>query len=185
MDRLADRLLELYMPDAVDAMKPLLKGMPKRKRKHSIRVASHVNGTHDDHVWAALVHDYLERGGKLHKLAKHAAEVGLSDRVVRIATALHMGKDEEGENAVLEHLQRVIPLLDQDDVNAVALIKLADRIDNLRKRLFLRGKVGRNYWQKSEDLIRYLKSVYDGPTEWFASLEREVIGAVPPSTLSP
>jgi hypothetical protein len=161
---LADKLLELYMPGAVGTMRPILKAMPKRKRLHSIRVASAVNNTHDDHVWAALVHDYLERGGKLRKLAKHAAEMGLSDRVIRIAQALQIDKNE-GDNAVLDHLQRVIPLL----------IKLSDRIDNLRKRLFRYGRVGKNYWRKSDEILQYLRSVYDGPQEWWVSLERDIV----------
>ena len=179
---LADKLLELHMPTAIDTMRPLLRTMPKHKRKHSIRVASTINNTHDDHVWAALVHDYLERGGKLRKLAKYAAEMGISDRVVRMAKALSSDKDEEGENAVLDHLKRVIPTLDDDDANAVALIKLSDRIDNLRKRLFQRGKIGRNYWRKSEEVLNYLKSVYTGPREWWNTLEREItVVGIPPS----
>lgn len=170
-------ITELHMPSALGAVAPLLRRMPKTKRKHSIRVAKRLNNRADDeHVWAALLHDYLERGGSLSELSQHVNELGLSSRILSVVRALSSEKDEQAEgNAVLAHLRSVIPTLDPEDANAVALVKLSDRIDNLRKRLRRDGKIGKNYRRKSAEVLEYLRGQYTGPEKWWNKLERKFV----------
>lgn len=167
-------IYELNINKAIRKMGPLLKTMPKKKQKHSKRVAKnlHKAGVGKSGVYAGLLHDYLERGGNILTLAQHINNLGLPQKIVNIVQ--NLSDDEKfadaHPNRPLAHLQEVLPAIDDDDIkNLVILAKLSDRLDNLKKRL-RKGKIGKNYRRKSADLVRWLVSQYTGESNPLSKL---------------
>jgi (p)ppGpp synthase/HD superfamily hydrolase len=137
--------------------------MPKQKVNHSLRVGATMvkAGAPHSAIKAALFHDYLERGGSPEKMHK----VIHSDHETKamIHALSSSGKDAaRHSNEPLEHLKHTLSQpMHPDTKNHIILIKLADRLDNLKKRAKA-GGVGENYRQKSKDLIRHLTHHYTG-----------------------
>jgi len=139
--------------------------MPKGKVQHSLRVGSSAAriGLDAHTVNAAILHDFIERGGNLNVLVDH---LGLSPKtvaVIRYLSSEEKNVGESGGNEPLEHIRQVLasPTMDADTSNVVILIKIADRLDNLKKRVNA-GGVGKGYLQKSKDLITFLFQSYTG-----------------------
>ena len=136
--------------------------LPARKVLHSFKVGATTAaaGTSNHAVEAALLHDYVEHGGNLGNLA---FKLNLSGRVVQMVQALSNDEKDVGSNAPLVHLQKILndPQIDNGTRNEIILIKLSDRIDNLRKRIKA-GGVGDRYLLKSKELCKYLFQQYAG-----------------------
>lgn len=167
------------------AVKPLLGTMPKHKRAHSRRVGRtlHQAGVPEHGVYAGLLHDYLERGGDLEHLSNHVYELGLPPSVMAVVQSLTSdekhgsGAGSDSGNEPLDHLSVVLAKLPttrdgRDLGDLICLVKLADRIDNLEKRLLQSGKIGKSYRAKSIDLIDYLILQYRGARKPFKRLLR-------------
>lgn len=139
-----------------ESAKPLFKRLSPEKRVHSRNVALHVATiSADAHVIAsALLHDTKER---LPNAFKKASRSLPPDVVQRVEALSEQDEDEleEEENAPLAHLAEVLPHLEPELRNQVVLIKLADRLDNLQKRV-QEGKISKSYRKKSKALLTYL-----------------------------
>lgn len=137
-------------------------GMPRGKLKHSkrtLQIVKNANKTRD--AWmAAAFHDYLERGGDI-ETAK--SEFSLSDRATNIIRHLSdtEGNEEEINNAPLSHMKSILsnPSIPDGEKEIVILIKIADRLDNLYRRI-RSGGVGKNYAAKSQELLQFLFVFY-------------------------
>jgi hypothetical protein len=161
--------------------------MPQGKVKHSARVARTVFNAVadaqdqklvnkgrfadlDSHKWtavmAAIFHDYLERGGD-HSVLN---QLNLSPDSISVINAL---TSDKGEEDPLTHMQEVLPQLNQKLRNIVILIKLSDRIDNLRRRMGA-GGIGWKYLAKSSSLMNYLFRAYSGDPSNLESLKRHI-----------
>jgi (p)ppGpp synthase/HD superfamily hydrolase len=162
------------------AANPLMAVMPRYKQKHSARVGQslHKAGVPEEGIFIGLLHDYLERGGDLDTLQQHLGDLGLPARTVQIIQSLtnpdKSEPDESEGNATLAHLQHVIPNLDEDTRNITILAKMADRLDNLRRRVKKKRGITRQYQRKSLEIIQYLASFYEGPSRYFAYLANSI-----------
>ena len=111
-------------------------GMTKKKIDHSKRVAETIKniGEGEDAQIAASLHDYVERGGNLEDAQK---KLGFSQTVANIICYLSDLENVEDENRPLSHIQSVLKkeTISQKEKRIVALIKIADRIDNLCSRI--------------------------------------------------
>ena len=163
---------------------PLLSVMPKRKQKHSRRVGKQLHrlGLGKQGTYAGLLHDYLERGGDLETLKQHLGSLHLPPQVINIIQALTGADkdipdpDESPENPSLDHLMHNLPNLDQETKNMAILVKLSDRLDNLKKRMRIRGKIANNYKRKSLDIVNFLESHYTGVPKYFRKLKNKITG---------
>ncbi len=164
-----------------DNVSHLLSTMPKRKQEHSERVGRklHKLGLHDEGVYCGLLHDYLERGGSIEQLRSHIADIGLPPRIVSIVQALTgvrlPDSDDNPNNPALDHLQGALPKLDEDTRNVAIIVKLSDRLDNLKKRYRKDKRISNQYGKKSRNIVKYLKSVYTGDPAMFNSLASKIL----------
>lgn len=147
--------------------------MPKSKQKHSVRVTRQVHDLFggnplDPDQWtavnAAIFHDFLERGGDHSVLQK----LGLQPQTIQAIEALTSDKNDSDP---LEHLQSILPRLDEKLRNIVILIKISDRIDNLSSRS---PNVGRNYLARSSVLVNWLFKQYTGNPEYLFILRKRL-----------
>jgi hypothetical protein len=163
-------------------------GMSKDKRDHSERVTQGIHSLFvspkyakqytkrgvvpplDPSQWtvvmAALFHDFLERGGDHSVLEK----LGLPSGTIQVIDVL---TSDKGDEYPLEHLQKVLPTLDENLKNMVILIKLSDRIDNLSKRVDA-GGIGNNYMNKSNELVKWLFQQYTGDPSYLMILRKRL-----------
>jgi len=137
-------------------------GMRKRKQKHLRRVEKTVRlvGGDKDVQRAALLHDLIERGGDV-EVARRL--FNLSDRTVNIIRHLsntESSEQEDAPNVPLAHIQMILNSQDiaSDEKQVVTIIKIADRLDNITRRINL--GVGKNYSAKSADLLGWLFNFY-------------------------
>lgn len=154
-------MLESNLSKAVDKMRPILKELPKKKIKHSVNVAKELKNHNKIAIYAALGHDYLERGGDIADLVDHLADHNIPDKVLHIIKVLSQDEDDDADDP-LEHMQDQLPQIHDEEIrNNVILIKMADRLDNLRKR-YKKNELNKKYVKKSRKLIHYLMSTYNG-----------------------
>ncbi len=169
-------ITELKFGRATDLVRRLLGILPKHKQKHSIRVGKslHKAGVGKVGIYAGLLHDYLERGGDIQTLTTHLGELNLPPQTLSIIKSLSSDEKFSGrENEPLHHLRQVFAAIrDQDLKNLICLIKIADRNDNLEKRIARAGKIGRNYKQKSLELYGFLRNYYTGEPKPFRKLTK-------------
>lgn len=143
----------------------LKKTMTPEKVEHSFRVTQtleQIGIRNRDVVNAALFHDYLECGGDIMVAAR---TLGFSDRTIRLIECLT--NDSKWENPYLSngpllHLQNVLETANLDEMtkNYLILIKIADRLDNLERKIT--EGVSRNYLKKSKELLKWLFENYTG-----------------------
>lgn len=153
----------------IESMLKKLKVMPKSKQKHSLRVAKNIASVEQDVdvILAALFHDYIERGGKIEKLPVS----NLTKDIIFFLTSFD--EEYEGEkNVPLAHIKEVLKKIKNQRLkNKLILIKLADRIDNLKKR---KGNINKSYRKKSEELIKYLLKKYEGDNSSVNKLKQKI-----------
>ncbi len=168
-------LSEVAFDKVLDKSHPLLRTMNRQKRRHSKNVAKmlHKVGASKTAVFSGALHDYLERGGNLETLSNHIDEFNLPRQVIDIVNSLSYDENNVGDenNQPLVHLQSVMSsLVDPDIKNMIVLVKLSDRIDNLKKRYNRKGKINNRYRQKSTELVQYLVSQYTGKQKYLNKL---------------
>lgn len=137
--------------------KILKAAMPKRKVNHSKRVAKKMQNMPKDVQYAALFHDYLERGGDLTKIKEILPKKAIS--LIQLLT-----NDEE--SSPLKHMRNVLEsgVVDERLANLLILIKIADRKDNYNKRI-RNGSLTKKYKKKTSKLLEYLTKKYTGPRQ--------------------
>jgi (p)ppGpp synthase/HD superfamily hydrolase len=160
---LSDKISEEDIDHIKQLIKQNSKVYSKKKEQHAINVAATVAEVTptSEQIKSALVHDYVERGGNLDNLLKKGI---ICQRTVMIVKALSNVDDHEfdGDNEPLEHLKQSLVGLPNDVKNDVITIKIADRLDNLQKRLVIKGDIGNKYKIKSQELLDFLKNEYVG-----------------------
>jgi (p)ppGpp synthase/HD superfamily hydrolase len=165
----ARALRKLYGDELLGQYKnELASVMPKFKRKHSLRVSNTLAklGVPKDVVSAGVFHDYPERGGDHKKLTGHH---GLSDRTSHLVS-LMTNPDKGGGDDPLSHFKELFPLITDPEVrNHLILIKLSDRLDNLRRRAN-NNNLTRSYQRNSAKLVKWLLKQYTGPEQHVAQL---------------
>lgn len=136
--------------------------MPKGKVRHSNRVRRKLKKLPKHIQYAGLFHDYLERGGDLTKIKKTLPKKSI--RLVKLLTA-------DDEDSPLKHMKAIISAQDDEElINFLILIKLADRVDNFNKRVN-KDNLSDKYKKKTEALVSYLVDRYSGDS----SLLREIL----------
>ena len=167
-------MLESKVSKAIKRMKPILKELPKKKIKHSINVANELKDHNKTAIYAALGHDYLERGGNLEELIDHLILNDIPLNVIRIIKALSQDDHIDSENEPLTHISHELSQLHNDDIkNTIILIKLSDRLDNIKKKLRT-GKLTKKYIKKSINLCDFLSNEYTGSDAIFYKLIRKL-----------
>lgn len=153
-------------------MDPLLQTLPKHKKQHSIRVAKTLKkaGANKESIYAAALHDYLERGGDIESLSNHIESLNLSSRIITIVQSLSQDESSTDPNQPLSHLKSVLGTVQDADLKNI-LIKLSDRLDNLK----CRGhKASPKYKQKSIELTQFLIANYTGEDAPFKKLVKKL-----------
>lgn len=183
---LKDRLGKKTVKD----FRQVLAFMPPKKVNHSLRVGRTVSksGMDDEAVHAAILHDYIERGGDLNQLMS----LGISNKTLRIIQMLSVEEKVPGANDnehVYRHMLQTLDDLDIDleTKNIAIVVKASDRLDNLTKRVKA-GNLNPGYYMASRRLLQLLFSRYTGDRDVLAhikkklaKLERQI--AVPAQTL--
>ncbi len=165
---------------ALSQLKPVLKSLSPAKQRHSKEVARSLSkaGVGSAGIRAGLSHDYLEAGGDLEKLSKRLGKYNNSSRTLQVVQALSNDEKTDrdgGDNPPLEHLQAVLSTsqMDEKTKNLIILVKLSDRLDNLKKRV-RRNELSKNYVRKSTDLVKFCLSQYTGNPEKAETLLRQI-----------
>ncbi len=126
--------------------------MPRRKVRHSNRVAQRLKNAPTEIQYAALFHDYKERGGNL----DHLKEI-LSPTTIHLIELMSVDN-----GSIVGHMEETLnTITDSNLKNFLILIKLADRRDNFIKK----GKTGKltdKYRKRTKNLIRVLLHHYTG-----------------------
>lgn len=145
-------------------LKQSLSFMPAKKVKHSLRVGdtAAAAGLHNHGVEAAILHDYIERGGDLSVLDR----LGLHPQAMRVIQILSIDEKTPGLDDtadVQHHVEQALnnPNIDQHDKDVAIIVKCSDRIDNLKKRI-KKGKLSPKYKAASIKLFNTLISSYRG-----------------------
>lgn len=138
--------------------KALFKELSPEKRLHvrnvSLRLARMLPDA--EVVLAAFLHDAKEQTPKSFR----ALESQLPGSVVRLVHILTEDKrflNEDLHNEPLAQMKAILPTLEPEVKRHTILIKCADRLDNLERRL-RDGDIPKTYRKKSRDLIAYLAS---------------------------
>lgn len=147
-------------------LRSALSFMPSRKVDHSMRVGATAAkaGLGEEEVEAAVLHDYIERGGDLSVLVD---KLHVKPRTIAIIKMLSIDEKSPGMDDTKEvqhHIEQMLAdsKLDQHDKNVAIIIKCADRIDNVKKRI-KKGKLTPEYRAASLRLFQTLLQAYTGP----------------------
>jgi predicted HD phosphohydrolase len=159
-----NHLHDRFGKKTVNRFRDALSFMPQSKIDHSLRVGKTVSksGLDDDAVHAAILHDYIERGGDVFKLK----DLGISDQAMRVIQMLSVDEKNSGVEdnmQVYDHMQQVLDDLSIDlhSKNIAIIIKASDRMDNLQKRIKAH-KLSSSYYLASKRLFSLLFSRYTG-----------------------
>lgn len=171
-----ETLSKLSGKDRVHSLKSALQFMPKKKVQHSLRVGATAAkaGLPGEGVEAAVLHDYIERGGDMSKLEK----LRLHPKTLRIIQMLSLTEKTPGadDTAVVQHhIEQMLsdPSLDQHDKDIAIIVKCADRIDNLKKRI-REKKLTPEYRTASMRLFNTLTSAYRGDHSIISHVKQKI-----------
>lgn len=171
-----DTLKPLYGPQRLRQFKNVLGFMPQKKVKHSLRVGATAarSGLSPDEVEAAILHDYIERGGNL----EHLDELNISPRTIRIMKMLSLDEKTPGlddTEQVQQHIEQMLrdQSLDQHEKNVAIIVKCADRIDNLAKRMKA-DNLTQHYAWASNKLFQTLLSGYTGDPALISHVKKKI-----------
>lgn len=168
--KLIKKVKDNFSHNDIENLKKLfkhLKIMPKRKVKHSLRVAADVAEVVDDKdtVLGALFHDYIERGGRVEKLPIS----NKSKTLVKLLTTID-DNYKDSENIPLSHMKDIISQVKDEKLkNKLILIKLADRLDKFKNK-----NVSKKYKRKSKKLIKFLLKKYTGKNKSAKKLKKQI-----------
>lgn len=145
-----NKIYEMHKKIHQDA---LAKVLNKNKVKHSMRVVSHLDKLPKHVKIAAIYHDFIENGGDENWLYNN-----VNSESIKLIRHLSI---EDGSTP-LEHLKSVISSIeDEDEKNFVILIKIADRLDNFKKRI-RKNELSEKYRKKTKKLLEFLIFNYTG-----------------------
>lgn len=133
--------------------KVLKRVLPKGKVKHSKRVADRLKKLPKEVQYAALFHDYIERGGDPVMLQQILPDS--SYQLVKLMTS------ESGESPIKTIQKRLSEIKNEDLKNFLILIKMADRKDNYEKRK-RKNILTDKYIKKTKKLVSFLLQSYTG-----------------------
>ena len=147
--------------------------LPTKKLKHSKRVAELTKLIKDnkDIYSASVYHDFLERGGEVKDMSK-----------ILSPYALLLVKDLTNENDedTYQKLKKSISGKTKGFVDDLLTIKLCDRTDNLKKRVF-KNSLNKNYLNKSIELIQFIYDNYNGNKQVLLNfMENQLFPNIPP-----
>jgi (p)ppGpp synthase/HD superfamily hydrolase len=169
-------LKPLYGKERYKAYKDVLAFMPPKKVDHSLRVGATAakSGLDTEAVEAAILHDYIERGGDLTKLS----QLQVSDKAIRIIKLLSIDEKTPGlddTQEVQHHIEQMLAntAIDDHDKNVAIIIKCADRIDNLKKRI-KKQNLEPAYAAASRNLFNTLINAYTGDPELVQHVKRKI-----------
>ncbi len=150
--------------------------MPGKKVKHSLRVGATAAkaGLAPEDVEAAIMHDYIERGGDLGVLQN----LQLSPRAMRVIQMLSISEKTPGmddTNEVQHHVEQMLHdrTIPQHEKDVAIIVKCSDRIDNLSKRIKAR-KLNPNYKAASIKLLNTLLGNFKGDPELARHIQKKV-----------
>ena len=171
-----ETLSQMSSKDRVHHLKDALAFMPKKKVQHSLRVGATAAkaGLPNEDVEAAILHDYIERGGDLSQLDR----LKLNPKTLRIIRMLSLTEKTPGADDtadVQRHIEEMLhdPSLDQHDKNIAIIVKCADRIDNLKKRL-REKKLTPDYRSASLKLFNTLTTTYRGDHRVLSHVKQKI-----------
>ncbi len=157
-------------------LKQSLAFMPGKKVKHSLRVGATAAkaGLPPEDVEAAIMHDYIERGGDLGILNR----LQLSPRAMRIIKMLSVSEKESGVDDTVEvghHVEQMLndKTIPQHEKDVAIIVKCSDRIDNLAKRIKA-GKLKPSYKAASIKLLNMLLGSYQGDQELVRHIKKKI-----------
>ncbi len=167
--KLIEKIKNSFSIDDIASLKNLfvkLKIMPPSKVKHSIRVATDVAEVKKDKkiIFAALFHDYVERGGNVDELP-------ISEKSKLLVKLLTTIDDEysDSENIPLSHMKDVLANIKDEKIkNKLIIIKLADRLDKFKNK-----KLSKKYIKKSKELIKFLVKNHSGNNKDIMKLKKQ------------
>jgi (p)ppGpp synthase/HD superfamily hydrolase len=172
----AGQVLKPLLGARYKQLKKSLGFMPKKKVKHSLRVGATAAqaGLSPEDVEAAILHDYIERGGDPAKLDK----LHIAPRARRIIDMLSITEKTPGADDtadVQHHIEQMLadPAISPHDKNIAIIVKSADRIDNLRKRI-KQNKLTPQYAEASLRLLQTLAQAFTGDPAQMAHIRREI-----------
>ncbi len=142
-----------YLLEYVD-MKHVKKILSGNKLKHSKRVGELTKLIKDDKdvYSAAVYHDFLERGGEMKDMSNILTPYALD--LVKLLT------NEDNDDTLIK-LKNSLSNKPQTIINDILIIKLCDRCDNLKKRVF-KNIITKAYINKSAELIQWIWDSYKG-----------------------
>lgn len=150
--------------------------MPGKKVKHSMRVGATAakSGLEPEYIEAAILHDYIERGGDLSKLD----QLQISPRARRIIDMLSISEKTPGMDDTQEvqhHVEQMLrdPSIDQHEKDIAIIVKASDRIDNVTKRIKA-GKLNPNYKAASLKLFQTLLGSYRGDPSLVQHVKKKI-----------
>ncbi len=157
-------------------LKKSLAFMPGKKVKHSMRVGATAAkaGLSPEDVEAAILHDYIERGGDVGLLDK----LQISNRARRVIDMLSITEKTPGADDTAEvqhHIEQMIAdrSLPEHDKNIAIIVKCADRIDNVKKRV-RENRLTPEYKAASAKLFNTLIGGYTGERELMTHIDRKI-----------
>lgn len=160
----------------VKSFRNALSFMPTKKVTHSLRVGKTVSksGLDDEAVHAAILHDYIERGGDINQLQR----LGISDKTLRIIQMLSIEEKKPGLDDNEQVYQHMLDTLDDLSIdletkNIAIVVKASDRLDNLTKRV-KENKLNPNYYMASKRLLSLLFSRYTGNRDVLAHIQKKL-----------
>tara|TARA_R110002110_G_scaffold216249_1_gene430261 strand:- start:211 stop:927 length:717 start_codon:yes stop_codon:yes gene_type:complete len=166
IDQIKARIPDEEVTALLNILEPV---MNSKKYAHSVRVAAmttELPSSTKDMILGALFHDYVERIPGCVDDPKHPClgDLPISDLSKKYISALssaEKNKKDKKVNQPLEHIKAELEKVSDDKTlkNTLILIKISDRMDNLRSRS-KSGGVSKSYLRKSIDLIADLKKLY-------------------------
>jgi (p)ppGpp synthase/HD superfamily hydrolase len=169
-------LRPLYGKKKLKQFRNVLSFMPQHKVDHSLRVGATAakSGLNQEEVLVAILHDYIERGGELSELNN----LGVSPRTIKIMKMLSIGEKTPGADDTTEvqhHIEEMLNdnSIDEHDKNVAIIVKCADRIDNLKKRIKKR-KLSNGYAAASTKLLNTLLASYTGDPELLLHIKNKI-----------
>jgi hypothetical protein len=176
VDESINKLKQVYSPKRLKKLAKTISFMPDSKIDHSFRVGATVAkaGLSKRYVDAAVLHDYLERGGDPNVLNR----LGLSANALNIIKILSIEEKTPGADDNEIVYQHVVQMLQNREIpqrikDIAIIIKCSDRLDNLRKRVKA-SKLNADYYYKSMRLLTTLSTHFAGPAKWLEFIKAKL-----------
>lgn len=157
-------------------LKSSLGFMPGKKVKHSMRVGATAAkaGLDPEGIEAAILHDYIERGGDMGALKN----LQISPRAMRVIQMLSISEKTPGMDDTQEvqhHVEQMLrdPNIDPHEKDIAIIVKCSDRIDNVTKRIKAQ-KLNPQYAAASRLLFQTLLGSYKGDPSLLQHIKKKI-----------